>query len=65
MLGTSSTKITLYDWLQIVSAMLEDGLQLKWKYYWSKEAKALEHQDRIKGFEASKNEILGEGLYTD
>lgn len=50
------------DWLQLVSAVLEDGLQLQWKCYWSKDAKALEQQGRVKWFEAAQDQILGEGL---
>ena len=29
------------------------------------EAKALEHQDRVRGYEASQNQVIGEGYYAD
>ena len=49
----SRNKVTSHDQIQLVSAVLEDGPQLQWKCYWREEAKALEQQGRVKGFEAS------------
>ena len=54
----SINKVTLHDWLQLVSVVLEYGPQIQWKYYWREEAKALEHQGRTRGSEASKVQIL-------
>lgn len=48
-----------------MSAVLEIGSQLQQKSYWREEAKALEHQGRVKGFETSKDQILGEHRYAD
>ena len=56
---------TPHDWLHLVSVVLEVGLQLQWKCYWREEAKALEKQERIKGFEAFQDQILGNGCYAD
>ena len=61
----SSIKAFSYDWLQLVSAVLDDGPQLLWKYYFRKEAKILEHQGKAKGLETSQDQILGEGTYAD
>lgn len=61
----SNNKTTSHDWLQLISAVLEDGPQLLWKCYWWKEAKLLEQQGKAKGFEASQDKSLGEGCYAD
>ena len=45
--------------------------QLYWKMVHTveellrEEAKALEHQDRVRGYEASQNQVIGEGYYAD
>ena len=57
----SRNKVTPHDWLQLVSAVLDHVPQLQWECYWREEAKALEHQGRVRGFEASQGQILGEG----
>ena len=61
----SRNKVIPHDWLQLVSAVLEHGTQLQWKSFWREEAKVLEHQGRVRGFEASQDQILGEELYAD
>ena len=61
----SRNKVIPHDWLQLVSAVLEHGTQLQWKSFWREEAKVLEHQGRVRGFEASQDQILGEGHYAD
>ena len=48
----SSNEVTPHDCLQLVLVVLEDGPQLQWKCYWREEAKALEQERRVKGFEA-------------
>lgn len=62
---TSRNMVTLYDWLQLIAAVLEDGLQVQWKCYQRKKTKALEHQGRARGFEASQDQIHSEGHYAD
>ena len=54
----SRNKVTPHDWLQLVSAVLDHVPQLQWESYWREEAKALEHQSRVRGFEASQDQIL-------
>ena len=61
----SSNKSTSHDCLQLVCVGLEDGPQLQWKCYWREEPKALEHQGRVRGFEASQDQALGKGHYAD
>ena len=61
----SRNKVTPHDWLQLVSSVLDHGPQLQWKSFWREEAKALEHQGRVRGFEDSQDQILGEDLYAD
>ena len=61
----STNGVAPHDWLQLVSVVLEDGMQLQWKCYLREEAKALEYQGRVKGFEATQGQILGEGHYAD
>ena len=59
----SRNKVTPDDWLQQLSAVPDHGPQLQWKKIWREEAKALQHQGRIRGFEASQNQIFGENSY--
>lgn len=55
-----------HDWIQLLaSAVLEDGPQLQGKSYWREKAKVLQHQGRVSGSEASQDQIIGEGPYTD
>ena len=61
----SSNRVTPHDWLQLVLVVLKNGLQLQWKYYWKEEAKTLKLQGRVKGFEASQDQIFYEGHYSD
>ena len=62
---SSSNKAISYDWLQLISVVLEDGPQILWKCYWWEEARILEQQGKAKGFEAPQDQILGEGAYAD
>ena len=62
---TSSNKATSHDWLQLVSAVLEDGLQLLWKYYWWEKAKKLRTKGKKKRIWGFQNQILGKGTYAD
>lgn len=50
---------------QLVLEVLEYGLQLKWKSYQREEAKAFEQQGKIRGYEVSQDQILGENHYAD
>lgn len=61
----SSNKAMPQDWIQLISAVLDNGLQLLWKCYWRKEVKILEQQAKEKGLEISQDQILGKGLYSD
>ena len=61
----SRNKVISHDWLQLVSAILGHSPQLLWKSFWREKAKTLEHQGRVKGVEASQDEILGEGPSAD
>ena len=54
-----------HDWLQLVSAVLDDGPQLIWKCYFREEANILKRQEIEKGLETSQDQILGEGTYAD
>ena len=45
---SSHNKATLNNWLQLVSAILEDGHQLLWKCYLREEAKILEQWGEAK-----------------
>ena len=61
----SSYMIAPNYWLQLVSAVLKDNLQLQWKCYWREEGKALEQWEKAKGFEVSQDQIVGEDYNTD
>ena len=50
-----SNKANPQELLHLILAVLEDGPQLQWKCYWREEAKALEQQGKVKGFEASQD----------
>lgn len=51
------------DWLQKVSAVMDDRPQLMFKCYFREELKLLEAQGKAKGLETSQNQILGEDIY--
>lgn len=55
---SSRNRITPNDWSQLISAVLEYSQQLQWKSWMREEAKALEQQGKMRGFEISQ--ILGE-----
>ena len=61
----SSIKVTPHAWLQLVSAVLDDGPQLMFKCYFREEVKILEQQGKAKRLETSQDQILGEGTYVD
>ena len=61
----SSNKATSQDWIQFILAVLENGFQLLWKFYWRKEEKILEQQGKVKGLEISQEQILGDVHYSD
>lgn len=67
MLNTRSTqdKLTPKDWKQLGTAELEYGPQLEWNSWLREEAKALEQQEKSRGFEISQDQILGESIYAD
>ena len=60
-----NNKVTPKDWDQLISAVLENSSQLEWRALWREEAKALELQGLKKGYKASQDKILGEGIYSD
>ena len=49
----SSIKPTEHNWLQLVSAVLDDGTQLMFKGYLQEKAKILEQQGKAKGLGTS------------
>ena len=49
----------------LVSVILDDRPQLRFKCYFREEAKILEQQGKAKGLETSQDQILGEGTYAD
>ena len=61
----SSTKAMPHDWLQLITAVLENGRQLLWKYYCREEAKILEQQGKANRLETSPDQIFAEGHYSD
>ena len=50
--GLSVTAIP-HDWAQLISAVLESGLQLHWRCFLKEEVRNLEQQERVKGTEIS------------
>ena len=65
MSSTIKLKQRLHNWIQLVSAVLDDGPQLMFKIYFREGAKILEQQGKAKGLETSQDQILGEGTYAD
>ena len=62
----SNNKAIPHDWIQLISAVLENGPHLLWKCYWREEAKKiLQQQGKAKGLEISQDQILDEGFYSD
>lgn len=61
----TANKITPLDWNNLISAVLDQFSQIKWKALWRQEAKALELQGLKDGFEASQSKIIGEGEFAD
>ena len=61
----SSNKVTPQDWIQLIKAVLENGLQLLWQCYQREEAKILQQQGKTKGLRIPQDQILGESLYSD
>ncbi|KAL6091286.1 hypothetical protein STEG23_008144 [Scotinomys teguina] len=62
---STSNRIIPDDWLQLTSAVLEYNQQLKWKSLLREEARNLEQQGKLRGFEISQDQILGEGHFAD
>ena len=46
------------DWIQLISAVLENGPQVPCKCYWREEVKFLEQQRKAKGLEIFQDQIL-------
>lgn len=45
---------------------MEAGLQLQWNIWWRAEVRAIEQQQgRVRGYEISQDQILGEGCYAE
>ncbi|KAL6036463.1 hypothetical protein STEG23_034174, partial [Scotinomys teguina] len=62
---STSNRIIPDDWHQLTSAVLEYSQQLQWKSWLREEARNLEQQDKLRGFEISQDQILGEGHFAD
>ena len=60
-----SSKAMPQYWTQLISAVLESGLQVLWKDFFKEEAKILQQQEKAKGLEISLDQIQGEGLYSN
>ncbi|KAL6037095.1 hypothetical protein STEG23_007400 [Scotinomys teguina] len=55
----TSNRIIPDDWHQLTSAVLEYSQQLPWKIWLREEARNLEQQSKLRGFEISQDQILG------
>ncbi|KAL6080886.1 hypothetical protein STEG23_003438 [Scotinomys teguina] len=62
---STSNRIIPDDWHQLTSAVLEYSQQLQWKSWLREEARNLEQQGKLRGFEISQDQILGEGHFAD
>ncbi|KAL6085349.1 hypothetical protein STEG23_022272 [Scotinomys teguina] len=62
---STSNRIIPDDWHQLTSAVLEYSQQLQWKSCLREEARNLEQQGKLRGFEISQDQILGEGHFAD
>ena len=60
-----SNKAMAYNWIQLISAVLESRPKLHWKCLFGQAARLLEQQERAKGIEISLDQILGEGHFPD
>ena len=47
-----SNKATSHNWTQLISTVLESGLQLHWRCFLKEKARILEQQERTKGTES-------------
>ncbi|KAL6085757.1 hypothetical protein STEG23_032269 [Scotinomys teguina] len=62
---STSNRIIPDDWHQLTSAVLEYSQQLQWKSWLREEARNLEQQGKLRGFEISQDQILGEGHFAN
>ena len=62
---STSNRVIPEDWKQLTSAVLEYSQQLQWKSWLREEARNLEQQGKIRGFQVSQDQILGEGEFAD
>ena len=53
------------DWIQLISAVLENGPQLLWICYWREEATILKQQGKAQRLEISQDQIMGNRHYSD
>lgn len=62
---STSNRVIPEDWKQLTSAVLEYSQQLQWKSWLKEEARNLEQQGKLRGFQVSQDQILGEGEFAD